>query len=1843
MKDILQNQDTGEYIKFNEASQAWEPYSPQYLETLTNEDTGERIGLNEVTNTWEPLPVDFEGNEFTRGVKRGVSQLDSLVTEGGKALAKGLANEVLDRAQAVSDFYNGPQVPSYRFNPKENLKKYLQETEYAANRYPTSTPSYKDILAQDTLSDALSSAGDYLASSAGEAVPSIAASMVGGGAGGYVAKKSAEKVASGLALEEARKYIADQSLKGAARAAITVEFGQTAPGAYVNLLEQGSDSPLEAIGVGAAQAAVGSLMETRLLSKMIGEDLAQETVRRGLLKHAGRETAISAATEGLAEGVQEGLDIFAENILLDKDIYTPENIERVLESTLKGSIGGGMTGAVLSPVTRGQGPARKLTKEEADSIYEEVDMGPSNISDTAAIKPAYTTTEQDKALDALGVDAESALQVSPEDLQTTLGKTVEAPTTPALAPEQKAKLDKGLDERQKAKKDKLSGKTEVTTDVQFQPGDGVIEKGNKPVPVSSTVPPARKLRTVNPRALERATAEAALKAKKRNPNRLPRDLQSAKVNMGQTRLKFSSDVEKALYIARPKSKGKSKRDGAYREWLKSVHGMTDADIDTHSESLHKAVKEIHNADSTAESIDVPALFETDTGPKLQRLPNLPFRGNFQDDAIVPQQLADNLYGQQLSPEALRSNANIIKNIKRIAKEVGSPNLQVKFFSNLSVDPNMSSDPVSAAYWNNNIYVALRDHTMTQAQIESAYHEVAHFLWENGGFSQSDKEFMINEAPTLRKYMDKDGYLSDSDFDRLMSTQSGREELVCNAIGKMAASIDQTGQPKGVFATASSRIRNFINRLRNSLRGQGFRTFDDIIKNMVDGKNAVSAVNDSNYTNKAARLQRIADETVQAEIAKQEADLDDLAKEAVEDANKSTAETGTRMGNWGRYFKSIGHLARKNPVAALAYGLTSLYQQNTAALLNSYSQLLGGYTNLPKEMRYQIAEIADFTSLTDQKATLTEEGFLTYNRDGRKVVIKNKEFAENYMNLQKAFGKVLTDWLSSMADTILNRHKEYFTKPAIEKASNLTIEDVNSALQNAKVAEDVRAIESLENLQEMYSDVARMQSKDFFPKMRFGSYGFAVHDMEGNQVAFYTMERGDFMGGLYNKYQYTNAIKQIKEKYGDSSKYRVIGDKTITNLDGEPRPFVLTHSSLKNHVNTQYLNLESVAGLLYSKDMDPENYKSVRDALVEEIQQRGFKNRFSESKNIDGYSRDMDRVIHAYFSGAARFIPNNQYQQQKAALMGAMEGLDDKEGPTSLKSKIDKYLDYTGSPQEDLQAIRTMNFIWTMGGNLSTAALQAITLPTFTLGVISQYNPNIIQNMAAIGRWVRIGSSMMMASEMDVSLTDGQIAMNMGDAERLMAFAKKHGLRPEHVLFLNKLNNYGTLRGGMTEENLGHKNFETRSMPGDVKSKMQTVGRVLGAPIGIMEQLTRFSTIMAAFDVYLNSPQAVAKAKEILANDHRYQAQVRNNPQLSDAENLAMYTMDEAHGVFGKTGRVEYQRGVGGAIFFPFMTYPHQMLETVATMMGRGADGRRGLAITATSLFLLAGLMGLPGAELLKELTEELIRITTGVDTDIDLVLREQIAKSTGSKDFALFVTQGIGRPLLGLDISKRIGLPAPGQEIILNLLGIKGESSDLLGVQGSIISGVADAVNSAMTGDVGLNMFSSITPVAAANVLKAGSFGTEGINTQRGDKLVRPEDVTTATKIARALGVSSHQVALAREKAYSKMLEEGKFKTGLDRMRKEGKKLATDMMKYREWGDMDKAKEASDALDEIRRDYIDFALKNGFPPDLQSFNRSIIQSAVDNRLDETRLKFVKKTARLSVKEREEILFGREKK
>lgn len=307
-----------------------------------------------------------ESSNFTRGLK---SSFKNLGTTGLAALGAATGNE---------GYLTDAQI-----------------SQAEGRRYQGDTQDFTGI-------DSIESAGDWFGYQAGNAVGSMAQTLVGGGIGGAVGKQVAKK--AGLAALErsmaaglGEQAAAAAGRKAAGRAVLGGSaVGMAAPN-YPQLMgenvlaimdDRGGEATLEDGDVGAAaftavfQTGLDILPVISAARKLGLDDVAIDGFKSGVIKHAlksptklrqvGRELGTGMVQEGLTEGAQEALKLATLEYLNEsKDHWNLEAFESLVNATMAGAAGGLVMGA-----------------------------GPAVAGAVRSDKPWFRAGEQDEALDA---------------------------------------------------------------------------------------------------------------------------------------------------------------------------------------------------------------------------------------------------------------------------------------------------------------------------------------------------------------------------------------------------------------------------------------------------------------------------------------------------------------------------------------------------------------------------------------------------------------------------------------------------------------------------------------------------------------------------------------------------------------------------------------------------------------------------------------------------------------------------------------------------------------------------------------------------------------------------------------------------------------------------------------------------------------------------------------------------------------------------------------------------------------------------------------------------------------------------------------------------------------------------------------------------------------------------------------------------------------------------------------------------------------------------------------------------------------------------------------------------
>jgi hypothetical protein len=1184
---------------------------------------------------------------------------------------------------------------------------------------------------------------------------------------------------------------------------------------------------------------------------------------------------------------------------------------------------------------------------------------------------------------------------------------------------------------------------------------------------------------------------------------------------------------------------------------------------------------------------------------------------------------------ELSPQMEKVNKKLIQKLKNISRAISGPFIDPRIVSKVGVMDSATNtlELLQGAQWTNMAITALSAKNPT----ETTYHENWHFLKMFGMFDAPEvKAALARGLPKYKKYIVENSAINEAEYEAFMGTEEGIEEIEATLFGMLAAKWD-AGDKVGFTGVPSEIMKIFkkaweaIKSIYKTIRGADIE-IEDIFMDTIAGKNAVT---DIIYNERMARVKR---QAAARQVANQENvyDVDSHKedfKEAVETQN-ALGQTFALIRKGKALVSSPAGLARQsdNPVISKVYTALDKIRTEEHSIYQELQRAFEGYFALPKETRYALMVLADEMKRTKQKATLDEVGRLNFVRDGRQIRIDNIEASRQYMKIQEGFALTL--------DKYEDTYRRGIRKVFRSLGSDFTIKDLN-ALRKTKLKKGQK--EKLDVMITELKNFKNLKNSDYVPGMRFGKWGFAVHEIgvdekgdKKKELVDFVMIDAGFGKDKYHPTQLAEARERLKRKYSDP-KYIISGSKETKGRNVSAlEPFHANRNTIANEVDGSLLTLDMVAGLLHSKDMDAKDYAAVRDELLADITEGEFKKKFSKSKDIPGYSKDWDRVIRAYTQGASTFISKLDNQAYLSNIASNLNSIEDE----GIKQQAQDLIRYVQDPAEDLQKLRAFNFFWALGFNTSSAALQYMALPSITLGQMSQYGGSVIGNMGRISNWVSIGGAFM-GTKGGKQWTDSGFSINFDSED---AWAKIRKMKRTQHLSDDQFNDLKELTisqwkkgnlGAMLVQEFGGTTISGQKTGAErAKMAVQTSGVMISAA----EQLTRFATLMATADLLATDASALETADRVLSVEPVYNDRKKLNPDDSTLESAAEQTLHKSHAVFGKLGRAGMFKSIGGALIFPFQTWTAQMWGLLAQMQKANTpESRRGLIVTLGSMMLLSGMVGLPGAELLKELYEALHKQFAGEEIDLDDIITRSINNSTGAKGLGTFVTHGALRQLGGIEVSKRTGLSVPGQEIALTLMGTKKDPTALIGMEGSIISGVGRAFESMNTDAGAAAVLQDVLPVALANVAKAVRFSQEGVRTRGGKSQVISEaDITPKMIAMRIFGVTEGKIAEAREQQFYAQTLERQHKPAYDRFKRRMENHLTKYYVQAKKGNDDYAQKHFKEYHKVAEELNKWSIKTGYLVPYSSMFRSLNDKVYQRLNTEINVKNYNKNSRQAI-------------
>jgi len=311
---------------------------------------------------------EMASKAFTRGTKRlGSTFGDIIPAMGAKALG--------------FDEYAQKQLGEAAETEREIAKYYA--------------PQYPEMGAVKGISDV---PGFFLETIV-EQIPNIATSLIPGiGAGAIAARTGLTSLGKSLAVQGAERGLAGKELtefvaQGMAQGAATRQavgqgagvflgsYAQNAPEIFQNIYQETGQMDVGAsLLFGAGSAALDSILPAQLAKSLTGpvkagiveKVLEKSGMDKGLLRSITAGTLKGMGAEGLTEGAQEAISIYAENFVGNNpQIFDSADWNRIMESSLRGAVAGSAFGGAGGIGSRVQEKRIEFAEQQAKAAEQQ--------------------------------------------------------------------------------------------------------------------------------------------------------------------------------------------------------------------------------------------------------------------------------------------------------------------------------------------------------------------------------------------------------------------------------------------------------------------------------------------------------------------------------------------------------------------------------------------------------------------------------------------------------------------------------------------------------------------------------------------------------------------------------------------------------------------------------------------------------------------------------------------------------------------------------------------------------------------------------------------------------------------------------------------------------------------------------------------------------------------------------------------------------------------------------------------------------------------------------------------------------------------------------------------------------------------------------------------------------------------------------------------------------------------------------------------------------------------------------------------------------------------------------
>lgn len=818
-------------------------------------------------------------------------------------------------------------------------------------------------------------------------------------------------------------------------------------------------------------------------------------------------------------------------------------------------------------------------------------------------------------------------------------------------------------------------------------------------------------------------------------------------------------------------------------------------------------------------------------------------------------------------------------------------------------------------------------------------------------------------------------------------------------------------------------------------------------------------------------------------------------------------------------KGAGSTLKKGDVVILEGDAAQAYLDVQEVLQTANKEIIRGLLaneNIMPMIKFAIGVLKqNRPDLKDVTIGLNDTPVLDYNQEQ----MENIEYDEL---------KFIVDALKDPA-TYLQPDGKY-EKNLFNTVAKVLSKDVIERAADGSIIEGRKAGTGLNALLNELGIYKKFKQSDYIPLQRYGNYFIAVKDGEGNLLEYRMFNKGKFGTKILD--EEANVRKELQNKYPNLD----INSFATQKVDID---------NLRKGVAADLGHMDSIAQFL--SDLNANNYLEVRKELDTLINKkvgadvRGygvFLRPRKEQGGVPGFSTDFGRAITQYLTVSAGFAGKNRYKSTELRMLNDVKQSDKQ----NLKEAVSRWYEYSDSPYQEFALPRRLGFWWYLGGNISSALLQMMSVPQFVVSKLSTFS--------------------------NIPRATLELTKALNDVRKMMAipFTEKFKNRQLQDIFVD----YSEMPQDVKELMLDVANgiykpgsaFKETGMPTDqanytstnkVRNMIRTAeNSVMGGLFASFESMARLSAGIATFRLMRDNPKAVKKAHEYFMYDANYRYNVKLNGGKTSPRIIAQHVIAEDFGVYGKTERPPIMRGIGSVVFL-FNTYVAQMFSQLyRNMFQRGRLGKEMAAKTLAMITATGGFFAVPGVDDLGWALEFITNTVTGIRRDRRQVWRRYLDEAGWGSGAIEALENGLINKWFDFDLASRTRFNLPGVQqakAALNLAGLNSgaRGEEALGAFGSLIFGNARNIVNKIDSVGGISqvgfgeffeMATGLMPTFVKNFVASKDYFTGGpIFSSRGTMLI--DDPNMYEAFLKGIGFNPTDITKAQNLLYLEQVNGG--------------------------------------------------------------------------------------------------------